>query len=62
MMSRKDYEVVATEFIGRMANPTVPSESRQTLIALANSLADRFAEDNPRFDREKFLTACGVVR
>jgi len=26
----------------------------------ATKLADYFAKDNPRFDREKFLEACGL--
>ena len=25
-----------------------------------NKLADYFAQDNPRFDRERFLEACGL--
>jgi len=28
---------------------------------IALSLSDHFASDNPRFDRAKFLTACGIV-
>lgn len=27
---------------------------------LCDDLADYFAADNPRFDREKFLEACGL--
>ena len=29
---------------------------------MANSLADMFAEDNPRFDRARFLSACGIFK
>ncbi len=29
-------------------------------VDMAEKLADYFASDNPRFDRERFLTACGV--
>ena len=28
---------------------------------IAAQLADYFAKDNPRFDREKFLNACGIT-
>lgn len=28
---------------------------------LAIELADYFAKDNPRFDRERFLAACGLT-
>ena len=27
---------------------------------IAYALSDLFARDNPRFDREKFLVACGI--
>lgn len=27
---------------------------------MAHNMADAFAEDNPRFDRNRFLKACGV--
>ena len=32
-----------------------------TVRWVATRMADYFASENPRFDREKFLTACGVV-
>lgn len=28
---------------------------------IATALADMFAGENPRFDRERFLAACGVA-
>jgi hypothetical protein len=38
---------------------TYPSNKLTTPVGLSRDLADYFAKDNPRFDREKFLEACG---
>jgi hypothetical protein len=55
-MSKKDYEAVAR----------ILSDSRAisdaALPYLAEKFADWFADDNPRFDRERFLKACGLGR
>lgn len=48
-MTRKDYEKIAAAI----------KESREPM-ALVNLLMDVFEKDNPRFDRERFLTACGL--
>lgn len=56
MFTRKHYRAIAKilknhdDFIERVNKYT----------SLCNDLADYFASDNPRFDREKFLAACGV--
>jgi hypothetical protein len=53
-MTRKDYkliaEVIAVSWFG----------SAELKADLVNNLADKLAEDNPRFDATRFLTACGV--
>ena len=36
---------------------SLPAKSRK---AAANKFAKQYAADNPRFDRAKFLKACGV--
>lgn len=60
MMTRKHFEALAAIYRAQMTNPTVPSDARIALIANANSQADFFETVNPLFDREKFLTACGM--
>lgn len=50
-MSRKDYELIAAVIAA------YPNREAK-LVALR--LADAFVLDNPRFDRVKFLKACGV--
>ena len=53
-MTRKDYvliaDVIATSWHG----------SAQLKEYLAVKFADKLAEENPRFDRDRFLVACGV--
>lgn len=53
-MTRKDYkliaEVIAVSWFG----------SAELKADLVNNLADKLEQDNPRFDRAKFLTACGL--
>lgn len=54
MLSRKDYKAIAeimkTESRGY---ETIPDR-------ISEKLADYFAQDNPRFDRDRFLAACGL--
>lgn len=53
-MTRKDYkliaEVIAVSWFG----------SADLKLDLVNNLADKLEQDNPRFNRARFLTACGV--
>ena len=53
-MTRKDYvliaEVIATSW----------HTSTDTKRTIALNMADALQNDNPRFDRERFLVACGV--
>ena len=51
MLSRKHYVAIASKVASKVHN----YETRQ---ALASELAVIFAEDNPRFDAEKFIEAC----
>lgn len=57
-MTRKDYVMIA-EVINR--NTTSLTESAFIDFArMAEDLATELQNDNPRFDRDRFLTACGV--
>ena len=63
-MTRKDYEAIARAV--RYAKPLNPSQSLLSGIAnsvletVAINIAEVMEMDNPRFDRDRFLTACGV--
>lgn len=65
MLSKRRYVAIASELarcqsVFRIGSPeVVPSYLRATKH-IANALADYFASDNPRFDRVRFLEACGV--
>lgn len=56
-MTTKDYlriaRAVRTAYAKRLDQADVD--------VVANALADELAEDNPRFDRDKFLNECGVM-
>ena len=63
-MTKKDYELIAEE-IKKMQK--MPIEVRETgkktlyfYYFFAHSLATRLQERNTKFNREKFLKACGV--
>jgi hypothetical protein len=51
-MTRKDYQLIAEVF--------ARSTGDDLAKILAENLADKLEQDNPRFDKARFLTACGV--
>jgi hypothetical protein len=55
-VTRKDYQLIAD--LLKSANDE--GNYNQALNPLINWFADELATTNPRFDRAKFLTACGV--
>ena len=55
-MTRKDYQLIAqvlNQFTGEQGDVVERD-------AMAYDLADALAQDNPRFDRRRFLVASGV--
>jgi hypothetical protein len=66
-MTRKDYELIAGVFAHRINGleardngATATAASLFTAKELADAMALQLKQDNPRFDRERFLKACGV--
>lgn len=67
-MTRKDYELIAaairrssTYFQSSMFFPVSEKEQterRAMLRHVTESIADRLADENPRFDRARFIDAC----
>lgn len=61
-MTRKDYIRIAEAI--QSARYTCSQAGTETANKACNVVAFEFARllaaDNPRFDRERFLTACGV--
>jgi hypothetical protein len=65
-MTRKDYELIAG-VLSDALDSFYADHNRGLLHnapsmhgMVAESMADALAADNPRFDRERFLKACGV--
>lgn len=61
-MSRKDYNLVASEIQTQMKLCNdMPQRLiiEATLFMLATNLAHGFKADNAAFSRDKFMTACG---
>lgn len=68
-MTRKDYELIAKTFLAETSVAKAYASSTveafwtfQGFQVIANRLADALAKDNPAFDRERFLTDCGVTK
>ena len=58
-MTKKDYELIAgvlnTEYTGYKLG-----WEREAIRITIIGLAEVFEQDNPKFDRNKFLEACGI--
>jgi len=53
-MTRKDYVMIADVIATSWHHS---ADSKRTI---AQNMADALGADNPRFDRARFLVACGV--
>lgn len=69
-MTKKDYELIAyclftinywgNTYIGEEATKEQIQDRKIIIDRLANWFADNLQQKNPRFDRIRFLKACGV--
>lgn len=62
-MTRKDYELIAQAFrdeqtFYRDVYVTNIDTTIINIINMAERLAESLAQDNPRFNRDKFIKAC----
>jgi len=71
-MTKKDYELIAyciftintyyeNTYTGEKATEEQIADRQMILHRLSTWFADNLQKGNPRFNRAKFLTACGVV-
>lgn len=58
-MSRKDYQLIAAAIKGQVNFASGDQLVLQVIKAIAISVAMALATDNPRFDRDRFMQACG---
>jgi len=62
-MTKKDFELIATILDGQtiVAPSQMAQACREQRDTYARAFADALAQDNARFDRARFLAACGVA-
>ncbi len=62
MFSQRHYEAVAA-IVARHYNAyTLDYAARAAVRVLAEDMLHLFAGDNPRFNRDRFLQACGLEK
>jgi hypothetical protein len=59
-MTRKDYVLIADTLANLMSDFNNGGEDSVSLSLVAEELATALETDNPRFNRARFLDACGV--
>ena len=59
-MTKKDYELMA-EVLERESKSGEKRLIQVSYENIVDCLAVAFAQDNPMFNRTKFLTACGIT-
>jgi hypothetical protein len=62
-MTKKDFEYFAAmtqcELMSRVHEVGPEADAgRDAVLSMARRMADKFELDNPRFNRQRFLTAC----
>jgi hypothetical protein len=64
-MTKKDFELIAAALWRSkplaILNPKADAVRQSVYEMCARNLADALATTNPRFDRARFLQACGVA-
>jgi len=60
-MTRKHFEDIAAIIAGDLASHRNTPIAYYAIRNVALSLADQFRRENPRFDRVRFLKACGLT-
>lgn len=58
-MTRKDFQLMADCFSEARSWESLDNTERQLIGVVAAHMADKLETTNPRFDRERFLEACG---
>ena len=58
-MTRKHYILIADTFKKTLKDMPLDETSFKQFYALANNLSSRLKEDNPNFDKNRFIKACG---
>lgn len=59
-MTQKHFIAIAETFNAEITSFAGPSEARDVAIRMAKRFAVVAASDNPKFDTQRFLRACGI--
>ena len=59
-MTKKDFELIASTFVQQLSNYQDLTPEASAIRGVARQMATQLETTNPRFNRELFLTACGV--
>jgi hypothetical protein len=59
-MTKRHFEAIAKILKDARGDAIANSEAPYQVSDVALAMADYFGEENPRFDRARFLTACGL--
>ena len=60
-MTKKDYELIANVlYHQRPSHSSVIDHDMQRWVIMCNAFATALESTNPRFNRTRFLTACGA--
>lgn len=61
-MTRKDYKAIADAIRKAWDAATDSTDTAEEAMLLTiGNIGDIMAQDNPRFDRDKFERACGIA-
>lgn len=60
-MTHKDYEAIAAAIYSVKMDAREILGSHSVLRMATERIANALADDNPRFDRARFLGACGFI-
>ena len=64
MLTKKDFkavaEIIKVANIGHLNSHGRPTACKFAIDGITRKLADYFATQNLRFDRERFMKACGL--
>ena len=64
MMTRKHFKAIAAILAGKTVHDSIRTDYDVGYACasqdIAKELSDLFEADNPRFDRTRFLAACGM--
>lgn len=58
-MTRKHYQAIANIVRELGGQKDIGVDGQSALFAMTRKLADMMEEENPRFDRARFVRACG---